>query len=141
MGIGLGQGHGAAAGIDAQHLAGPAQGGGGQRETAAITEHVQHAAVAEIGRRRLAVLPLVEIEARLLSAGQVDPIAQAAVGDGQQPLGHLAPAGPVGHVEPLGLGHVALGLERDALGPQQLQELREDQFPANRHGQGRELDH
>ena len=70
-------------------------------EPAAVAEHVQHAAIAEIAGRRHAVLALIEIEARLLPFGQIDLVRQAVIDDHQRPVGRLAPVRAVAQLDAL----------------------------------------
>ena len=63
-------------------------------EPAAVAEHVQHAAIAEIAGGRHAVLALVEIEARLLPFGQIDLVLQAVSTITSGPSGILPQYGP-----------------------------------------------
>ena len=85
--VGPGEHDGPLAGVDAQDLAGAADGRGGHAESAAVAEHVQHAAIAEIAGGRHAVLALIEIEARLLPLGQIDFVSQPVIDDHQRPVG------------------------------------------------------
>ena len=80
---------GSLAGVDAEHFAGAADGRGGHAESAAVAEHVQHAAIAEIAGGRDAVLALVEVEAGLLALGQIDFVFQAIIDDQQRAVGRL----------------------------------------------------
>ena len=107
-----------------------------QREAAVVAERVEQAAV-RVAQRRLAVLALIEEQAGLLAAAQVDLVADAPFAD-RHPLGHGA--GDDGHVrlEPFERADLGVVARQDPGRTQPLAEHGDDlrQQAIGRLGQG-----
>ena len=114
--------------------------GRGEAEAAAVAEHVQHAAAAKIAGRRQAVLPLIEVQPRLLSLGQIDGELQAVLADEDGPVGRGSPVRPVAEIEPFGPADAPFAsAARRSAAPVNSTSMGDDLLQPHGHRQGGDL--
>ena len=68
----------------------------------------------QVAGHSAAIVALIEVEAGLLTFGQIDAVAQTVFDDEDRALGGLAPVQPVAQLDALGRGHAFFGADVDA---------------------------